>query len=91
MSNTTRGTLISAHVAARALAALQIVQKHVGLSQAIDRRFRVAAEASADGVGDDPKALAELVNEAEGEIAVNDGGSDEKHPGDFRGLVLVCQ
>ena len=56
----------SASLTARGLAALEIVEIHVHLPGNFDRRARVAAaKATADGVGDDPKALAELVDEAE--------------------------
>eukprot|EP00308_Calcidiscus_leptoporus_P026757 CAMPEP_0119361874 /NCGR_PEP_ID=MMETSP1334-20130426/9093_1 /TAXON_ID=127549 /ORGANISM="Calcidiscus leptoporus, Strain RCC1130" /LENGTH=133 /DNA_ID=CAMNT_0007376993 /DNA_START=237 /DNA_END=634 /DNA_ORIENTATION=+ len=83
--------MTSAHVTTRGLAARQIVHIHVRLPQGVDRRFRVAAEASADGVGDDAKPLAELVDEAEGVPPLDNGGSDEEHSRNLRRLVLVRQ
>ena len=61
-----RHILARSGVAALVLAAAEIVQVHVVLSALFDRRFGVVAEATADGVGDDPKPLSELVDEAEG-------------------------
>ena len=50
----------SAGLAARGLAALQVVEVHVHLPRNLDRHLRVAAaEAAADGVGDDAEALPE--------------------------------
>ena len=51
--------LPSARFAARALAAREIVEEHVHLAARLDRRLSVAAEAAADGVGDDAEALPE--------------------------------
>ena len=78
-------------VSAPAAAIREVIQVHVHLSASLDCTRRVAAEASADGVGDDAEALAELVDEAEGELAVTNGGSDEEDSRNLRGLVLVCQ
>ena len=46
-----------AGVAARVLATAEVVEVHVVLSAQRDGRGGVAAEAAADGVGDDPEAL----------------------------------
>ena len=86
-----RSNATSARFAASRLATLKIIEVHVHLSASFDRRLRVAAEATADGVGDDPKALAELVDEAKGELPVNNGGSGQEDSGHFRGLVLFGQ
>ena len=56
------------------------------LSAQRDGRGGVAAEATADGVGDDPEALAELVHEAEGARAVPHVRPDQE---DARHLVRV--
>ena len=53
--------LARAGVAARVLATAEVVEVHVVLSAQRDGRGGVAAEAPADGVGDDPEALPELV------------------------------
>ena len=53
--------LARAGVAARVLATAEVVEVHVVLSAQRDGRGGVAAEAAADGVGDDPEALPELV------------------------------
>ena len=58
-----------AHVLHQRLAVLEVVKEHVHLAAVLDGLHRVAAEAAADGVGDDREALAELVDEAEGELA----------------------
>ena len=86
-----RSILSGAGGTRRALAILDVVQKHLELSALRHGLGRVAAEATADGIGDDPKALAELVDEAKGEVAVANRRSDEEDPGNLCGLVLVRQ
>ena len=78
-------------VAACVLATVEIVEIHIVLSALFDRPYGVEAEATADGVGDDPKPLSKLVDEAEGESPVANVRPDEEHPGNYRGLVLGCQ
>jgi hypothetical protein len=59
-------------------------------SQALDRRSRVAAETStADGVGDNPKALAELVDEAKEELPVDNGEGPTPRRGTLKVLSLT--
>ena len=69
-----------AALAARGLAAREVIEVHVHLAALVDRRRRVLAEAAADGVGDDAKALAELIDETEGELTVAHGRADEEDP-----------
>mmetsp|Transcript_32731 Transcript_32731/g.55971 ORF Transcript_32731/g.55971 Transcript_32731/m.55971 type:complete len:323 (-) Transcript_32731:752-1720(-) len=89
-SSSTAAIPLSTRVACT-LAALEVVQIHVRPPALCDRLRRVAAEAAADGVVDDPEALAELVHEAEGEAALADRGSDEEDAGNFGRLVVFCQ
>ena len=58
-----------AALAARGLAAREVIEVHVHLAAVLDRGGGVAAEPTADGIGYDAEALAELVDEAEGELA----------------------
>ena len=51
----------------------------------------LAAEAPRDGVGDDAEALAKLVDEAEGEVAVDDRGADEEEARRRRALVVLVE
>ena len=55
----------SARVAARRLAAGEVIQVQVHLPTLLDGLRCVEAESLADGVGDDPKALPELVDETD--------------------------
>ena len=50
------------------------VRVGLGLGAVLDRGGGVAAEPTADGIGYDAKALAELVDEAEGELAWSELG-----------------
>ena len=79
------------YLPARVLAAGQVVHVHVRLAQALDGFAGVAPQAPGNRVGDDTEALSELVDEAEAELALDDGGSDKEHAGCFRGLVLSRQ
>ena len=76
---------------ARVLAAGQIVHVHVRLAQALDCGLRVAPQAPGNCVGDDAEALTKLVNEAEAELALDDGRPHEEDPGCFRGLIFSSQ
>merc|ERR1719316_2040025 len=78
----------SARLPARRLAAAEVVQEHVHLAAAGDRGRRVVAEPPRDGVGHDAEALPELVDKAEGQLAVPHGRPDEEQPGRLRALVL---
>ena len=70
------------------LAALEVVEEHVHLPARRDGSLRVHAEPLRDGVGHDAEALAELVDEAEGELPVAHEGPDEEEPGRRGALVL---
>ena len=72
-----------ARFAARGFAAREVVQVHVHLSADFHRLCRVPPEAAADGVGNNPKPLTELINEAEGELPVANGRPDKENSGDL--------
>ena len=76
-------TLRLARFAARGFAAREVVQVHVHLSADFHRLCRVPPEATADGIGNNPKPLTELIDEAQGELAVADGRSDKESSGDL--------
>ena len=80
-------TLRLARFAARGFAAREVVQVHVHLSADFHRLCRVPPEATADGVGNDPKPLTELINEAEGELPVANGRPDKESSGDLTKVV----
>ena len=68
-----------------------MVHVHVRLAQALDGGLRVAPQAPGNCVRDDAEALAEFVDEAEAELALDNCGSDEEDPRSLRGLVLGRQ
>lgn len=72
-----------ARLAACGLAAREVVQVHIHLSADFHRLCRVPPEATADGIGNNPKPLTELIDETQGELAVADGRSDKESSGDL--------
>mmetsp|Transcript_79732 Transcript_79732/g.141169 ORF Transcript_79732/g.141169 Transcript_79732/m.141169 type:complete len:110 (+) Transcript_79732:75-404(+) len=70
------------------LTTLEVVEIHVRQSANFDRRFRIMAETTADGIGNDPKPLTKFIDEAEGELPVANSRSDKENSRNFCGLVV---
>merc|ERR1719247_1776878 len=76
---------------ARHLAAGEVVQEHVHLAARLDHLLRLVAQPLRDGVGHDAETLPVLVDEAEGILAMLDGGAGEEQPGRLPALILRRQ